>query len=125
MQNNVIGSLLNASPRTHIEEFKKVGLLPVQLRVEQQKLNNMFNSIIAYAPKYLCFQMTVVHSHYIHNTRASVCSWIMPRVNPVARGSFLLRWWLVVEEPFVQIKLLHLKGAFTSQVKSFFYGIRL
>lgn len=38
MQNNSILFLLNASPQTHVgsDEFRRVGLLQVQLTVEQQ-----------------------------------------------------------------------------------------
>ena len=54
MQNNVIRYLLNAPTRTHIgrDAFKRVGLLPVHVRVEQLKLNHMFNVINGSAPKY-------------------------------------------------------------------------
>lgn len=40
MQNNHIQGFLNASPRTRVgsDEFRRVGLLPEPLRVEQQML---------------------------------------------------------------------------------------
>ena len=46
-QNKVIRFLLNAPARTHIgaNEFRKVGMLPVELRVKQLKLNLVHNII--------------------------------------------------------------------------------
>lgn len=53
MQNNIIEYLLNVSSLTHVgDKFRSVGLLPVQLRVEQQKLHHMFNIINGFAPQY-------------------------------------------------------------------------
>lgn len=34
------------------DEFKRLGLLPVYLRVEQLKLNHMYNDVNGYAPVY-------------------------------------------------------------------------
>jgi hypothetical protein len=44
--------MLNAPPRTHVgyNEFKFVGLLPVEYRVEQLKLGHMYNIINGSAP---------------------------------------------------------------------------
>ena len=46
-QNKIVRVLLNAPPRFRIDanEFKTVGLLPVDCRVEQLKLGHMFNII--------------------------------------------------------------------------------
>ena len=58
--------LLKAPPRTLIgrEEFKKAGLLPLHLRVEQLKLNHMFNIVNGQAPKYLGSNVTVVPTQH-------------------------------------------------------------
>ncbi len=47
MQNNITQCLLNAPHQTHVgsDEFRCVGLLPVQFRVNQQKLHHMYNII--------------------------------------------------------------------------------
>lgn len=93
MQNNVIRYLLNAPPRTHIgrDAFKRVGLLPVQVRVEQLKLNHMYNVINGSAPKYLHSSIKMVHTQHYHNTRASVRSCKVPRVNNAAGSSFFIQ----------------------------------
>ena len=45
LQNKVVRYLLNLTPRTHVgvNEFKAVKMLPVNYRVDQLKLNLMFN----------------------------------------------------------------------------------
>ena len=47
--------MLNAPPRFHVgvNEFKSVGLLLVEYRVEQLKLGHMYNIINSNAPDYL------------------------------------------------------------------------
>ena len=47
LQNKVVRYLLNLTPRTHVgvNEFKAAKMLPVNYRVDQLKLNIMFNNI--------------------------------------------------------------------------------
>ena len=54
-QNKIVRFLLNAPPRFHVgaNEFKAVGLLPVDCRIEQLKVGHMFNIINVQAPEYL------------------------------------------------------------------------
>ena len=60
-QNKIVRFLLNAPPRFHVgaNEFKTVGLRPVECRVEQLKLSHMF--IINQAPEYLRTNVEMVH----------------------------------------------------------------
>ena len=53
-QNKIVRFLLNAPPRIHVgaNEFKTVGLLPVEYRVEQLKLGHMVNIINLTAPEF-------------------------------------------------------------------------
>lgn len=69
-----IGYLLNACSQTHAgsNELRSVGLLPVQLRVEQQKLHHTVCTISSVGmPLNICTQ-------HGYDTRASVCSCIAP-----------------------------------------------
>jgi len=52
--------------------LKKVGLLPVHVRVEHFKLNHMYKVINGSAPKYLHSHIKMGHKQHNHNTRASV-----------------------------------------------------
>ena len=91
MQNKIIRYLLNASPRTHIgcDQFKIVGMLPVEYRVVQMKLNHMFNIITNTAPNYLKTGVTMVRNFHSINTRSSVMSCVVPRVKGFGKCSFL------------------------------------
>ncbi len=61
-QNKVIRFLLNAPARSHIgaHEFGLIGMLPVELRVKQLKLNLVYNIVNGNAPTYLSppFELT-------------------------------------------------------------------
>ena len=88
-QNKIVRFLLNAPPRFHVgaNEFKTVGLLPVECRVEQLKLGHMFNIINLKAPKYLRTNVEMVHHRY--PTRASNLACVIPRVKGSGQTSFL------------------------------------
>ena len=79
-QNKIVRFLLNALPRFHVSanEFKTVGLLPVECRVEQLKLGHMFNIINLKAPEYLRTNVEMVHHRY--PIRASNLACVIPRV---------------------------------------------
>ena len=73
-QNKIIRFMLNAPWRFHVgaNEFKHVGLLPIEYRVEQLMLGHMFNIINGNAPAYLIsainiqFKFKIVY--FQHNT---------------------------------------------------------
>jgi len=58
--------MLNARSRAHIgyNEFKFVGLLPVENRVEQLKLGHTHNIINGSAPEYMKSQRKMVQHNY-------------------------------------------------------------
>ena len=83
--------MLNALPRFHVDvnEFKYVGLLPVEYRVEQLKLGHMYNIINGNAPDYLRANIDMVRNQHLYNTRASDLSCVTSRVNSSGCSSFL------------------------------------
>ena len=87
-QNKIVRFLLTAPPRFHVgaNEFKTVGLLPVECRVEQLKLGHMFNIINLKAPEYLRINVEMVHHRY--PTRASNLACVIPRVKGSGQTSF-------------------------------------
>ena len=91
MQNKVIRFLLNVGPRTHIglEQFKQVNMLPVSYRVDQLKLNHMYNITMGKAPVYLTADVKCVRNHNNHNTRNSQTAYVAPRVGSMGLASFL------------------------------------
>ena len=86
-QNKIVRFLLNAPPRFHVgvNEFKTVGLLPVECRVEQLKVGHMFNIINLKAPEYLRTNVEMVHP-----TRASNLACVIPRVKGSGQTSFFI-----------------------------------
>ena len=59
-------------------EFKKVDMIPIELRVNQLKLNHMFKIINNQAPKYI--QISILREQHNLNTRYSQNAEIVPHV---------------------------------------------
>ena len=89
-QNKIVRIMLNAPPRFHVgaNKCKTVGLLPVECRVEQLKLDHMFNIINLKAPEYLRKNVEMVHHRY--PTRVSNLSCVIPRVKGSGQTSFFI-----------------------------------
>ena len=68
-------------------EFKHVGLLPIEYRVEQLMLGQMFNIINGNAPTYLISGINMNQHRY--STRARELSCVIPRVKSSGLTSFL------------------------------------
>ena len=79
-QNKIIRFMLNAPWRFHVgsNEFKLVGLLPIEFRVEQLMLGHMFNIINGNAPAYLISGINMNQHRY--STRARELSCVIPIV---------------------------------------------
>ena len=81
VQNKIIKFILDVPPRTHVgaPEFCSVHLLPVPLRVEQLKLNHMFNIMNGTSPEYLKCDISVMGNDG-HNTRSGHRACVVPSV---------------------------------------------
>ena len=88
-QNKIIRFMLNAPLRFHVgaNEFKHVGLLPIEYRVEQLMLGHMFNIINGNAPAYLISGINMNQHRY--STRARELSCVIPRVNSSGLTSYM------------------------------------
>ena len=86
-QTKIVRLLLRATQRFHVaaDEFKAVGLFPVDYRVEQLKLGHMFNIINVQAPEYLRTNVEMVNHRY--PTRASNLACVSPRVKDSGQSS--------------------------------------
>ena len=109
-QNKVIRFILGLPSRSHIgpTEFSGASMLPVPLRVDQLKLNHMYNIINGIAPSYLKSEISIA-GHTGHVTPSGNRACFVPRVNSFAIKSFfytgikqwnalpsttqLLDWW--------------------------------
>lgn len=125
-QNNVIRYMLNVPPRTHIgpAEMKEVGLLPVEGRVKQLKLNHMFDIIHKRAPEYMNCQIDMAGSQHNRNTRASIMSCSVPRVKgKIARSSFFYTGISLWNNLPLHIKQSQTKAIFKTKVKAAMWGV--
>lgn len=124
MQNNMIRFILCKPSRYHVtfNDFKKVDFLPVKLRVEQLKLNHMFNIINGIAPKYLGSQIVMVHTQHTHETRASVRSCKVPSAKSVARNSFFYTGIMLWNSLPLNIKMAETKRDFKQKVRVFLWN---
>jgi len=124
MQNKIIRFMTNSPPRTHIGygQFKQVGFLPVDYRVEQMKLGHMFSIISGNAPNYLKAGVVMVHDHHSYSTRASVKSCVVPRIKSFGQWSFLytaiLRWNALPRS----IQLCNTLTSFKKNVKKYLWA---
>ena len=124
-QNKIIRFMLNAPWRFHVgaNEFKHVGLLPIEYRVEQLMLGHMFNIINGNAPTYLISGINMNQHRY--STRARELSCVIPRVKSSGLTSFLyqgVRHWNNLP---LEIKQCPSKATFKYQVKCLLYYSRL
>lgn len=97
-QNKLIRFVLDLPPRAHIgsQEFRRVGWLPVEKRVDQIGLVHIFKMLHGQSPSYLSSDLTPVSSIHAYNTRFSQHSLVVPRTNGVGQKSFkyngIKRW---------------------------------
>ena len=72
-QNKVIRFIINKGPRYHIsaEDFQDIGILNVNNRAKQLRLNHVFNIVNGLGPPYLNDKFTQVSQVHTYNTRAS------------------------------------------------------
>ena len=96
--------------------------LPVKLRVEQLKLNHMFNIINGLAPKYLGSQIVMVHTQHAHETRASVRSCKVPSAKSAARSSFFYTGIMLWNSLPLNIKMAETKRVFKQRVRGFLWN---
>ena len=90
-QNKVIRFILGLPSRSHIgvTEFSSACMLPVPLRVDQLKLNHMYNIVNGISPHYLRGEVSMAGNHG-HNTRSGNRACFVPRVNSFAIKSFFI-----------------------------------
>ena len=121
-QNKVIRFLLSAPPRTHIgfEEFKAVGMLPVEVRVNQLKVNYIHDMIYGNAPRYLTSSISIPNSR--HNTRSGPMSLVIPAVKSFGHSSFRYTSVTAWNELPSDIRTTSVKSVFKSKVKSFLFN---
>ena len=121
IQNKVIRFILGLPSRSHIgpTEFSGAHMLPVPLRVDQLKLNHMYNIINGIAPSYLKSEISIT-GHTGHVTRSGNRACFVSRMNSFAIKSFFytgIKQWNALPST---TQLLTNKQAFKSEVKNYY-----
>ena len=117
VQNKLIRFILALPARAHVgyEEFSKARMFPVHKRVDQLKMNHMFNIIQGLSPAYLREDL-LLNDNSNHRTR-SVLSCQIPRVNSSGLKCFFftaIKFWNSL--PFC-VRNIDLKQPFKSMLK--------
>ena len=122
-QNKVIKYILDAPPRTHVgaTEFSNVSMLPVHFRVDQLKLNHMFNVINSHCPEYFKCDISTL-SLSGHNTKSGNRACVVPRVNSFGAKSFFYSALKVWNSLPPTTQSLESKLMFKSRVKKFLWA---
>ena len=94
-QNKLIRFKLNLQPRKHLssKQFKSLGWLPIEQRVEQLKLNHVYRVLGGTASTYLSGRLTL--NNHSHNTRSSQSFLIMELMVKVLSVSLGLNYGIV------------------------------
>ena len=119
-QNKVIRFILNKDFMYHIDhaDFKSLGILNINTRAEQLRLNHVFNIFYDTCPDYMkenFFRLSNLHSY---NTRGSNFNFHVPRIKTHSSGSFfynaIANWNRLPDD----IKSISLKSVFKRSVKT-------
>ena len=117
-QNKIIRYILNLSPITHIglDKFKIVKMLPVEYRVQQLKLNHMYDIVNDIAPDYMSNLLEIPPIHHI--TRKSTLSFAIPQVSTPRLTSFFYTGARLWNNLPSESKLSVSKNIFKSKINS-------
>ena len=122
VQNKLIRFILKLEPRSHIGdvEFKKPGMLKVEDRVKQLKLNHVFKIYNEIAPEYLNSHFSKLSNTHRYNTRGSATNFLVPKAKGQQCNTFFftgIREWNLL---LTQVKTSKTHGQFKKAVKSHF-----
>ena len=118
-QNKIVRFLLDAPPRSHIgfNEFSQVRMLPVDVRVNQLKLNHMYNIVHGTSPPYLTSSIQFGSAR--HNTRSGPYSVLTPSVKSFGLSSFYYTGAIIWNNLSSQIKSITCRFTFKRKVRQF------
>ena len=122
VQNKIIRFILNLPARSHVGyvEFSKAKMFPVHKRVEQLKMNHMFNIIHGNSPTYLQEDISL-QDNTSHQTRSvTFLSCQTPRVNSFRLRSFfytVIKCWNSL--PF-SLRSINTKQLYKNNLKKVF-----
>ena len=125
MQNKIARFVLNLSPRCHIgpEELQKAGMISMDLRARQMRLNHVYNIFHDQCPNYLKSNFTRVNTHHQYHTRSSDMNFVTPGLDAAGQHTFFhdaIKDWNGLPQ---QIKNVKHKPLFKARVKEYLKSI--
>ena len=121
MQNKMVRFILDLEPRSHIgsRELNQLGMLPVEARVKQLKLNHVFKIFHNTAPSYMSHNFKKVSEQHFYSTRGSATNFVVPKIRGQENNSFFKTGIQEWNSLTTKIKALKTKSQFKAAVKSF------
>ena len=119
-QNKVIRFILNKDFRYHINhaDFCTLGILNIDTRAVQLRLNHVFNIFHDTCPSYMNDHFTKLSNLHHHNTRGSAFNFRIPKVKSTISGSFYLnaiKKWNALPD---NIQSISSKSSFKKETKA-------
>ena len=92
IQNKIVRFIHGYPPRRSLvpQDFKRVGILKVEDRVKQLRLNHVFKIHMGLAPDFFCERFSRLNTRY--GTRASRLDFFVPRVQGIESNTFFFQW---------------------------------
>ena len=120
-QNKIIRFILKEGFKYHINhsDFEDLGLLNINTRAKQLRLNHIFNIFNDVCPDYMKQNFTRVTTVHNHNTRGSRCNFHVPKSNTHSNSSYFynaIKDWNGLPD---DIKSISQKSVFKVDVKSY------
>ena len=119
-QNKVIRFILNKDFMYHINhaDFQALGILNINTRAEQLRLNHVFNIFCDTCPEYMKENFTRLSNLHRYNTRGSDFNFQIPKIKTFSSGSFYynaIKNWNSLPD---DIKSISQKTVFKKEVKA-------
>ena len=119
-QNKVVRFILNKDFMYHINltDFKSLGMLNINTRAEQLRLNHVFNIFCDTCPHYMKDNFIKLSSLHRHNTRGSDFNFQVPKIKTPNSCSFYynaIKDWNRLPD---NVKSISLKSTFKKDAKT-------
>lgn len=121
VQNKVVRFIYNYGPRTSVKssDLSGLGMLDVESRVKQMRLNHVYKVFNRNCPMYLNDNLVRLSDLHCYNTRGSQNNFYVPNVNSISRKTFYYNGiidWNCLPDSLKQIRN---KWKFKKEVKKY------
>ena len=120
-QNKVIRFIYNLGPRCSVrsKEFSNLGMLSVETRIKQMRLNHVYKIFNHTCPSYFSKDFVRLLDLHKHSTRGSMNNFYVPTINSIGKTTFYFNGILDWNNLPNSIKQISGKLKFKNEVKNF------